>query len=557
MEQSSNQAEPQALPQTSLTPKKAKRISSLSARLSIGLIVLGAHIVLLGGAFLGIKITSEILLDKIDSLNESVIEAKRGTQSYADFMEQFEFIGTINERVIKFLLNPDEENKAIIMQMTQSWNESFIKNNENLQEFYPRIQSALQTNNIRQGFIDVENIFAEIYNRLIEYTSTNVDTINQKVDTAVKEIESIGSSTAIQLSVYLYLFIAIFFLTAVNIFFFLRILRKFSADSKIIVDYLKRTSKDADSIKNAKRLEIKREDGDEVQTISDFINVFIAKMQQTIDISGSATREIGKLNSSVSALQTNITKIIQKTNANVEVGGAINTGLDNNVSLANDSQSKVMQSRDSLEQAAEHLHTLLGELEQAVQNQDELNERLEGLSESITQIKDVSSLVYDVADKTNLLALNAAIEAARAGEHGRGFAVVADEVRKLAEKTQTSLQEIEARINTVVQNLSEIGESIKASTKNFNELNHEAEVSKSNIESIQSFMAEVIESIKAQSESSIGLGTQTRDIINELNEINKLLQEIFEVITYVTKRRDRLAHSDEALNTVLSSFDAK
>lgn len=518
--------------------------------------ILGFHTLLLGFGFLGIKITSDTLLEKVDLLNGSVTQAKQGTQNYADLMEQFEFIGTINARIIKYLLTPDDENKTIIVQMTQSWNESFVKNNESLKEYYPRLQGALQHSNIRQGFIDAENIFDEIYNRLIEYTSTNIDDLNKQVSTAVSEIENISSSTATQLNIWLLVCAVIFILTAVNIFIFLRMLRRFSVDSQIIVRYLRENSKNADSLKTAKKLEMRREDGDEVREISDFINVFVSKMQQTIDISANATREIGKLNSSVSALQQNITQIISKTNSNVEVGNTINQGLDNSVELANDSQNKVTQSRDSLNQTAQHLQSLLSELAQAVENQDELNERLGGLTESITQIKDVSSLVYDVADQTNLLALNAAIEAARAGEHGRGFAVVADEVRKLAEKTQSSLQEIEVRINTVVQNLSEIGDSIKASTKNFNELNHEAEISKENIESVQNYMVEVIDSIQAQSNSSIALGAQTRGIIDELNQINTLLQEVSSVLAYVTKRRDRLNQSDEALNKVLSSFNA-
>ncbi len=75
--------------------------------------------------------------------------------------------------------------------------------------------------------------------------------------------------------------------------------------------------------------------------------------------------------------------------------------------------------------------------------------KLSVLSEQIGQIYNITNLVGDIANQTNMLALNAAVEAARAGEQGKGFAVIATEIRKLADQSRKSAE----RINNLVTDI--------------------------------------------------------------------------------------------------------
>jgi methyl-accepting chemotaxis protein len=78
------------------------------------------------------------------------------------------------------------------------------------------------------------------------------------------------------------------------------------------------------------------------------------------------------------------------------------------------------------------------------------------LEEKTTRVEEITALIGDIADQTDLLALNASIEAARAGEFGHGFSVVATEVQKLADRSSRAAAEISELVQSIRETVGRI-----------------------------------------------------------------------------------------------------
>ncbi len=169
-----------------------------------------------------------------------------------------------------------------------------------------------------------------------------------------------------------------------------------------------------------------------------------------------------------------------------------------------------------IEKDSQHLHEELqktkNQSNEAIQASDNLKKVMESLKVSFQSVSEVTNIMTDIADRTNLLSLNASIEAARAGEHGKGFAVVAQEVSKLADNSIENAK----NINRIIKDSNKIllnGENSVGITTRLIELQNV------NIESALKFFEEL--KIKIQNQIEVN-----HKFIQYLEELYKISKEI-------------------------------
>lgn len=359
----------------------------------------------------------------------------------------------------------------------------------------------------------------EAVNAIVEYQTNQVDKVSAEASESAK-ISTILIIVIAVLSIALAAIIALFITRAIT-----RPINKLTVAAEII----------AEGDLSHDDIEVKTKD--EIRKLSDTFNKMKSNLRSLIynvsDNIAQTTSAAEELSASTDEVALSSSDVAKRVEMLAEGGNqAAETGKESSIAMDETAHgvqriaeatqllhSKAIDTQTIADEGEKTLQTTQDQMTIIQQSSHETNQRIKQLSIQSAEIENITKVITDITEQTNLLALNAAIEAARAGEHGKGFAVVADEVRKLAEESKNSASQIVGLTTLIQQDTKEVEKAVNVTVQNVEQGVSFIQDAQASFGNIMTAIEEMTSQIQEVSASAEEISASTEEVAASVNEM--------------------------------------